>query len=159
MVDRGSPVHLYNQIAGEVRDLIAAGELRPGMPVPSETVLRERYDVSRPTIQRAMRILRDEGLVYSEKGKGTFVGPPDAPQGGRKLPRYKEIAADVIGQIKAGRLKEDRRIPSEKTLMQAHGVAGGTARQAVAHLRELGWVVTIPQKGTFVVPRAEWPKG
>lgn len=150
-------MYLRDQIAALIREDIAAGRLRSGNPVPTERELGERYKVSRPTVHEAIEILMGEGLVYFKPGIGNFVGPPDAPRTERKVPRYKEIAEDLIRQIKAGILKENRPLPSEKHLAQDYGVAVGTARRVVAHLRELGWVITVPQKGTFVVLRENWP--
>jgi GntR family transcriptional regulator len=44
-------------------------------------------------------------------------------------------------------------LPSESTLVQEHGVSRGTARRAVAVLRDEGLVFTVPQRGTYVGPR------
>ncbi len=151
-------MHLYTQIADILREKITSGELAPGAAMPSEAALVEEHGVTRATVRRAMRVLKEEGLVYSEKGYGTYVGPPSAPKAPREIPTYQRIAAEIIDDIKAGRLKENRPIPSEKTMTQRWDVANATARQATAHLRQLGWVVTIPQKGTFVKPRGDWPE-
>jgi DNA-binding GntR family transcriptional regulator len=42
-------------------------------------------------------------------------------------------------------------------MVRDHGVARDTARQAVALLREEGWVMTLPQRGSFVADRENWP--
>ncbi len=151
-------MHLYTQIADILREKITSGELAPGAAMPSEEDLVTEYKVSRVTARKAMGILKEEGLVYSQQGHGTYVGPEDAPRAPREIPVYQRIAAEIIGEIKAGKLKENRPIPSEKTMTQRWDVANATARQATAHLRALGWVITVPQKGTFVKPRTEWPE-
>ncbi|BCM69006.1 MULTISPECIES: GntR family transcriptional regulator [Streptomyces] len=46
---------------------------RPGDPIPSEAELCERHKVARETVRRAVRVLRERGLVVTEWGKGTFV--------------------------------------------------------------------------------------
>lgn len=52
----------------------------PGDPIPSEAELCERHKVARETARRAVRVLRERGLVVTEWGKGTFVaGPVPAP--------------------------------------------------------------------------------
>jgi GntR family transcriptional regulator len=45
----------------------------PGDPIPSEAELCERHKVARETARRAVRVLRERGLVVTEWGKGTFV--------------------------------------------------------------------------------------
>lgn len=68
-------------------------------------------------------------------------------------PPYRQIAAEIIGDIEAGTLAVDRPIPSESALIQRWGVARDTARRAVRFLRDEGWVYTVPQRGTFVRER------
>ncbi|MFS0692080.1 GntR family transcriptional regulator [Streptomyces nitrosporeus] len=61
----------------------------------------------------------------------------------------------VFEDIESGTLAVDRPIPSESALIQRWGVARETARCAVRHLRELGYVCTVPQRGTYVCDRGE----
>ncbi|MEU7135238.1 GntR family transcriptional regulator [Streptomyces sp. NPDC046261] len=67
------PGALYQQVAAEIRNAIAAGEIPPGSPLPSESRLIERYKVSRPTIRNAISALRSEGLIEVIHGKGSYV--------------------------------------------------------------------------------------
>lgn len=68
-------------------------------------------------------------------------------------PPYRQIAAWLRARIKAGEFRpgEDP-LPSEKDLVDMFGVARDTARRAVQTLREEGLVVTVPQRGTYVLP-------
>ena len=50
-----------------------SGEFPPGAPLPSLTSLAEQYQVSRTTARKAVDALRDDGLVESVRGWGTFV--------------------------------------------------------------------------------------
>ncbi len=72
-LDRHSFVPLYAQIHQSLRQMISSGEISPGAPVPSERELTEQYGVSRMTARQALRALRQDGLVYRERGLGTFV--------------------------------------------------------------------------------------
>lgn len=72
-------------------------------------------------------------------------------------PKYRQIANIVREQIRAGELEPMTPIPSEARMVQIHGVARETVRQAVALLREQGWVFTIQARGTFVCPADRWP--
>ncbi|MER7876697.1 GntR family transcriptional regulator [Streptomyces solisilvae] len=73
------PGALYQQVAAEIRSGIAAGEYKPGSPLPSETQLIERYKVSRPTVRKAIAALRAEGLIEVIHGKGSYVRALPAP--------------------------------------------------------------------------------
>ncbi|MFJ2743597.1 GntR family transcriptional regulator [Streptomyces sp. NPDC087440] len=66
----------YERIADELREAIRAGQLKPGDRLPAETQLAETYRRSVPTIREALRLLRDEGLVEKQHGRGNFVRRP-----------------------------------------------------------------------------------
>ncbi|WP_159768880.1 GntR family transcriptional regulator [Streptomyces sp. HM190] len=68
-------------------------------------------------------------------------------------PIYKQVARVIRAKIESGELRPKDPIPSESKLVADYGVARDTARQAVALLRSEGWVITLPQRGTFVVER------
>jgi len=72
-LDPDDPRPPYVQVANALRDSISSGTLHPGEKLPSGSELADRYGVARMTIQNALRVLRDEGLVVSRQGSGTFV--------------------------------------------------------------------------------------
>ncbi|RSD21760.1 GntR family transcriptional regulator [Amycolatopsis eburnea] len=76
MVDRTSGVPAFRQVAADLRRKIDAGEYAPGAKLPSERELIETYGVSRPTVREAVNLLRSEGVVDVEHGRGVFVRPP-----------------------------------------------------------------------------------
>jgi DNA-binding GntR family transcriptional regulator len=63
----------YLQVANHYRDLIARGALAPGDELPSERQLATEWRISRPTATRALAALRNQGLVESRQGSGTYV--------------------------------------------------------------------------------------
>src|SRR6266487_2661531 len=63
----------YRQLADLLRDAIGRGEYAAASTLPSEPELAQGFGVSRPTVNRAVSILRAEGLVRVERGKGTIV--------------------------------------------------------------------------------------
>lgn len=150
---------LYIQVATEIRRRIDDGEIPPGHAVPSEHEIETVYQVSRITATKALRLLREEGIVYLVRGRGTFVGPEDAPRVSKTPRPYERIAAEIAERIKAGELRPDFPIPSETTLMQQYDVAKGTVRRAVALLREQGWVFTVEKRGSYVSSPEDWPRG
>jgi GntR family transcriptional regulator len=68
-----TPRSQYRQLADQIRAAIEAGEYPPGSALPSEPEMASRYDVSRPTVNRAVAILRNEGLVHVRRGVGASV--------------------------------------------------------------------------------------
>lgn len=72
-VDRRADRALFRQLADVLREDINAGELAPGQRLPSETELIERYRVSRGTARDAIGLLRQEGLIIVEHGRGAYV--------------------------------------------------------------------------------------
>jgi len=81
VVDQLDPTPLYVQLANVLRALIESGELKPRALLPSESHLQQQYGVSRGTVRTAVGILRDEGLVVTIGGRGTFVRPGGARAG------------------------------------------------------------------------------
>jgi GntR family transcriptional regulator len=75
VIDRASGLPAYRQVANDLRAKITRGDYQPDHPLPSERELVERYDVSRPTIRQAIGVLRVEGLVLAEHGRGLFIRP------------------------------------------------------------------------------------
>lgn len=76
MIDRTSGIPAYRQVADDIRAKIETGKYPPGAQLPSERDLVDAYSVSRPTIRDAIGLLRSEGLVVAEHGRGVFVRAP-----------------------------------------------------------------------------------
>jgi len=72
-VDRSEDVALHDQVAGEIRRAIAAGEASPGERLPPAKDLAAVLGVNSNTVLRALRILRDEGLLDFRRGRGVTV--------------------------------------------------------------------------------------
>ena len=72
-IDPRSAVPLYAQIAGRVKVAIAAGELRPGDPLPSVRLLAGQLRINPATVAQAYRELEGEGFVEMRQGAGTYV--------------------------------------------------------------------------------------
>jgi GntR family histidine utilization transcriptional repressor len=72
-VSKTSPEPIYQQIKSIIRQRIASGEWPAGQKLPSENDLVVALDVSRMTINRALRELTQEGLIKRVHGLGSFV--------------------------------------------------------------------------------------
>ena len=73
MIRRGIPQPPSRQLAALLRAKIQSGELAPGDALPSIVALATEHGLTTNTVQKALRILKDEGLVESVPGYGTFV--------------------------------------------------------------------------------------
>lgn len=72
-IDTSGPRLVYVQVADWIADRIERGELRPGDKLPAERDLAAEIGVGYMTVRRAMRLLRERGLIVSVVGRGTFV--------------------------------------------------------------------------------------
>lgn len=84
-IDPTSDRAAFRQIADQLRDDMVAGRLAEGQQLPSERQLMELFDASRGTIRQAVAILRSEGLVEPQHGRGVFV---------RSRPPVRRLASD-----------------------------------------------------------------
>lgn len=71
MVDHDAETPLYVQVADLVRGRISSGDIT--RRVPSVKTLMQEYGVAQGTAERALAVLRDEGLIRSVMGRGHFV--------------------------------------------------------------------------------------
>lgn len=65
-------------------------------------------------------------------------------------PVWQQVADILRQRIADGTYQPRHPIPSEKQLVGEFGIARGTARKVIAHLRETGYVYTVPNLGSFV---------
>ena len=77
-IDREGPIPPYRQIAEILRDRIEDGTIPPGRRIPSIVDLESEFDVARDTIRKAVQTLKDDGLVETVLGMGTYVVDPKA---------------------------------------------------------------------------------
>jgi GntR family transcriptional regulator len=88
-VDREDPLELHEQVAAEIRRAIAEGEAGPGERLPPARDLAAVLGVNTNTVLRALRILRDEGLLEFRRGRGVTVA--GTAERGAVVARAKEL--------------------------------------------------------------------
>ncbi|GAA3488783.1 GntR family transcriptional regulator [Streptomyces cremeus] len=64
---------LHERIAADLRDEIMSGDLPPGGKLPSTVKLKERFDASSATVQKALQLLKEEGLAVGRAGSAVTV--------------------------------------------------------------------------------------
>ncbi|MFL5960128.1 MAG: GntR family transcriptional regulator [Gaiellaceae bacterium] len=88
-LDRQSPLDLHQQVAAEIRRAIADGEAKPGERLPPAKDLAAILEVNTNTVLRALRQLRDEGLLEFRRGRGITV--TGTPQQSALIERAKDL--------------------------------------------------------------------
>jgi GntR family transcriptional regulator len=95
----GSELPIYRQIMRQITDAIAGGRLRPGDKLTSQRDLAVQLVISPLTVKKAYDELEREGLIRTERGRGTFVasGAP-AIDREEQLERLREMARRLLSR-------------------------------------------------------------
>lgn len=92
-IDRTDPARLHDQVAQEIRRCIADGEAKPGERLPPAHHLAAVMGVNTNTVLRALRTLRDEGLLEMRPRRGTrVVGTPPESELRRNVAELVQLA-------------------------------------------------------------------
>ena len=75
-VDKRSPVPMYVQISGAIREMIESRQLAPDSLLPSSNVLCRQLGITHMTLRQAYTILEQDGLLEPQRGRGTWVRQP-----------------------------------------------------------------------------------
>lgn len=92
-LDDGDPRPLHEQVASSLRRAIAAGDAAPGARVPTAKELADSLGLNPNTVLRALRTLRDEGLLEFRRGRGIRVAA--RPERGDLVERVRELVTEA----------------------------------------------------------------
>ena len=115
-MENGSPI--YQQIVLFLKRGMVSGAVPNGDELPSRRMLSALLGVNPNTVQKAYRLLEDEGLIQSHSGAKSYVA----------------IGPDTVSRIRAELLRED--IRSLVTAMQQTGVSKETALRLISEMWE-----------------------
>jgi GntR family transcriptional regulator len=90
-INRDEPTGLHAQVAGEIRRAIAEGEAKQGERLPPARDLAAVLGVNTNTVLRALRELRDEGLLEFRRGRGITVAA--TPQQGEVVEQARALVS------------------------------------------------------------------
>lgn len=91
VITRDDSIPMYVQIADILKEKIQHGEIKPGERLGTQQELADTFRVSKITIRQAIQQLRDQNLVITRQGKGTFVKPQKVEQELIRLQSLTEI--------------------------------------------------------------------
>lgn len=120
----------YIQIADDLRSRIIDGELRGGDKLPTEADLMADYGVSRIVVRQAVEVLRNEGLVVSQRGSGTYVR--------EQRPRTRRVIGDFYTSRPASSPFANSAVASGMTPEWEYQTRRTTAPQAIAERLQIG---------------------
>lgn len=124
----------YATVKQDLLSAIARGTYRPGDRLPSESDLTARYRISRPTVNRALRELQQEGVIVRVAGVGSFVAE-------QKHDVAVSMVQDIADEIRAGGQRYDcevlelGRTPADQELAAQFRIAQGATlyRSVIVH--------------------------
>jgi GntR family transcriptional regulator len=137
VVDRSAPVPLYYQFKQWLSAGILAGELPPGTQLPEESELCERLGVSRGVVRQALTELVYEGLIYRQRGRGTFVSEPKTAEG--LISGVRGLADDAAerGQAVSSKVVQLREAPAAQQVARSLSLAPGAPVVELERVRAL----------------------
>jgi GntR family transcriptional regulator len=95
----GDELPIYRQIMHQVTDAVASGRLHPGSQLPSQRDLAEQLVISPLTVKKAYDELEREGLIETQRGRGTFVAAAaEAVDPGPQLARMRDAARQLVSR-------------------------------------------------------------
>ncbi|MCM3584145.1 GntR family transcriptional regulator [Mesobacillus maritimus] len=88
-LDTRSRKPIYEQLVEKLKELIMNEVLKPDEQLPSVRMLAQQLTINPNTIQKAYRELENQGFIYSQKGKGSFVNPSEESKDSEKITAVK----------------------------------------------------------------------
>jgi len=110
---------LYGVVQSRLRQQIQDDEYPPGSKLPSESQLCADFRVSRPVVRQALKLLEDQGFIYRQHGKGTFVAEPGLQS---------QLMAVAVGPDR-DTLRYRNRLRTEVLLSRLETAAAAVARE------------------------------
>ncbi|HUJ69707.1 MAG TPA: GntR family transcriptional regulator [Syntrophorhabdales bacterium] len=120
ILDRG-PTPLYYQLKSVLEAKIRSQELKEKERLPSEAQLCQEFNVSRITVRQALAELMKAGLIYRDRGKGTFI----TEGAGLKKPTLKGSIEDLVAAAEGTRIEilSYKEVPVPRDLVQTLKIA------------------------------------
>jgi GntR family transcriptional regulator len=136
-------------IAHALREQIRSGELTPGEPLPSESRLTSRFEVSRGTVRQALAALRAEGLIAGGRGRVPVVRRAGLAQNFDQLVSF-SLWARQIGRVPSARTLELAKRPVDGEAAVQLAIEPGTPTFSYTRLRLLDGDPVLVERATLL---------
>ncbi|MFV2173735.1 FadR/GntR family transcriptional regulator [Actinomadura sp. LOL_016] len=138
------PRRAFDEIIGQIRELLQRGTLEPGDKLPSERDLAEQFEVSRNTVREALRMLEISGLITLKKGSsgGAFIARADPAVVARSLSDTLHLTDFSLGDVTEVRLWIEAtvtRVACERMTDDRLAALEDNVRQAAAFTDARDW--------------------
>jgi GntR family transcriptional regulator len=133
-INRSSKLPLYHQLYEIVRGDILDKKWQPGDMLPPESELIETYQVSRTTVRQVLDMLVNEGLIYRQRGRGTFVAHPTVEQAMVRIVSFEEDMRQR-GMEPSTRVLSTELVPAPKETAELLQVEAGKELARLERLR------------------------
>jgi len=146
-IDRNTPLPYYFQMKELLVEEVESGRWQPNQQIPSESELCEHFGVSRTVVRQAISNLVQDGLLYREKGRGTFVAKPKIMESlAQNLSGfYEDMVARGLKPVT--KVLEQTKVEANRKVAENLGLSRGAPVIKVDRLRfvngePLVWVIT-----------------
>lgn len=96
-IEPGRGVPIYVQVMEQIRRAVASGLLKPGEQLPPVRELALQLSINPNTISRSYQELERDGVIYTLRGRGTFVAAPASTlTDGERLHRLEEAVEKLF---------------------------------------------------------------
>jgi GntR family transcriptional regulator len=133
-INRHSKLPYYQQLYDILRGKIDRSEWSPGDMIPPESELIDQYEVSRITVRQVLDMLVNEGLIYRQRGRGSFVAHPTLEQTMNRIVSFTEDMRQR-GFNPGTRVVSARLIPAVKDISEKLQVEPGETLARIERLR------------------------
>ncbi len=136
-IHRDSPLPYYFQLKELVREEIESGKWQPDQQIPSEAELCDQFNLSRTVVRQALNELVNEGLLYRQKGKGTFVAKPKIDES--LVQNLSGFYEDMVarGLTPVTQVLEQSLVPASKKVAAKLNLAPGVSVIKIERLRSV----------------------
>lgn len=118
-----TPRARYRQVADELREAIKTGEYQPGQALPSQPELARKHGLNQTSINRAITLLRSEGLIRVEHGRAAYVQDIPTVKRTRRVPRTGGESSSFADEMRAAGLTPRADLAALYTASAPAGVA------------------------------------
>jgi GntR family transcriptional regulator len=133
-INRSSKLPYYQQLYEILRGKITRGEWKPGELIPAESELMVSYQISRSTVRQVLDLLVKEGLIYRERGRGTFIAYPTLEESMMRIVSFTEDMQQR-GFVPGTRVLSASLVPAQREIGERLQINEGEELARIERLR------------------------